>query len=63
MREWLREEIDSRPVIGTCSVCGCDIHGSGPGYYADDYFEFFSERICEECVMVYVNRNFRKGGD
>ena len=61
MREWMDEPSDPRPVIGQCAVCGCDIHDECDGYYADTYYDIFSELVCEDHIREYCDRTFRKG--
>ena len=52
--------IDRRPVIGTCDICKCEIHGADGIYEADDAFAFEDggDIVCDNCLYRYCREHF-----
>lgn len=50
-------DIDPRPIIMNCHMCGRFIHGSTKGYPADTHYSMpTNEVICEYCVRPWIKR-------
>ena len=54
-----RASEDSRPIIGHCDECGCDIHGENALYEADEYYEINGDKVCEDCLQSFMDRWYR----
>ena len=61
MREWMSEPTDTRPVVGECVECGGTIHDSDYDHYGDVYYLMDGDLVCEECILDYCNKHYRKG--
>lgn len=50
---------DTRPILGKCEVCKCDIHGKNELYEQDLCYDFGYGLVCDRCMYEYVYDNFR----
>lgn len=48
---------DKRPILGYCAECGCEIHGSMPGWYADEAYCINGEYVCRDHLEDYFRDN------
>ena len=39
---------DTRPLLGECAICRCEIHGSDSTHYADEAYYIDGEYICSD---------------
>jgi hypothetical protein len=62
MRNWERDEPvldaeesgeDTRPLVGHCVICGCELRGSTAGYDPDDGYEIDNVFICADHLHEY----------
>jgi hypothetical protein len=49
--------MDRRPLLGYCEVCGQEIHGSMPGWYADEAYCINGEYVCRDHLEDYFIDN------
>jgi hypothetical protein len=50
-------QMDRRPLLGYCEVCGQEIHGSMPGWYADEAYCINGEYVCRDHLEDYFIDN------
>ena len=56
------EDMDDRPVVGECELCGHELHAESDGYDADDFVEVENFLLCHDCWEDYykeLRRNWR----
>lgn len=67
-RDWSRENpeldaeeqaTDKRPFLGYCAQCGCEIHGGNDFYEPDEAYYIDDEYVCDDCLMEYMNSNYK----
>lgn len=55
IRDMENHQVDKRPIIGRCIICGCEIHGDNDRTYGDDYWDFGEGKVCEDCLYGYID--------
>lgn len=49
--------IDKRPLLGTCAVCGKEIHGGSDRYEPDDAYLIEGDYVCDDHLREYFADN------
>ena len=48
--------LDTRPVLGYCTECGCEIHGGNEFFESDEAYCIDDEYVCDGCLREYMNK-------
>lgn len=53
--ETIHIDLDKRPIVATCFMCGRNIHGRGKMISGDASYQIDGLRICRNCLQPYAN--------